>query len=71
MKILFKSLFSLIIISAVHCEKPLSASELLDIKDQIKIVDFRGQDAHDLDGFIEKSLPIPDQMDDKTENILR
>lgn len=55
----------------MHCEKPLSASELLDIKDQIKIVDFRGQDAHDLDGFIEKSLPIPDQMDDKTENILR
>lgn len=66
-----ESLFILFLIGLANSEIILSASDLMDIRDQVEVVDFRGEEAHDLDGFIQGSLAVPDTMDEKTEDNLR
>ena len=67
-------LFILLFIEATYCQNlgpSISASELFEVKKEIKIVDFRGEDARDLDGYIEDSIVIPDEKNEETENKIR
>ena len=41
---------------------PISPEELLEIQQIIRIVDFRGDKAQDLDGFIEGSILVPNPI---------
>ena len=41
---------------------PISPEELLEIQQTIRIVDFRGDKAQDLDGFIEGSILVPNPI---------
>ena len=53
--------------------QPISASELVKMTKtaEISIVDFRGEAARDLDGFIEGSIYIPDEMTNDVESEIR
>lgn len=55
----------------VKSEIILSANDLMEIRDQVEIVDFRGENAHDLDGFIQGSIALPDILDEKSLENLR
>ena len=57
--------------SADEFGQNLSAEDLLELKEDVVIVDFRGEEAHDLDGLIMGSIPVPDTIDENTENKLR
>ena len=49
---------------------PISPEELLEIQQNIKIVDFRGDKAQELDGFIEGSILVPNPITDEIEQKL-
>ena len=49
---------------------PISPEELLEIQQNIQIVDFRGDKAQELDGFIEGSILVPNQSTDEIEQKL-
>lgn len=57
--------------SLANVKNTITADELMISIDSVKIVDFRGQDAHELDGFIPRSLLFPDVIDKVTENKIR
>ena len=57
--------------SLANEKNTITADELMSTIDSVKIVDFRGKDAHELDGFIPQSLLIPDVIDKVTENRIR
>ena len=52
-------------------EEVLNVNQLLSVIDEVKLLDFRKEYSHELDGFIPGSLLIPDVIDKATENKLR
>ena len=65
--------FTLFIVQYVFAERPISASEVKKLIEEegVKIVDLRGEDARDLDGFIEGSLNVPDNATQESTNELK
>ena len=68
--LIFSSLF---IVQNVFAERPISASEVKKLIEQegAKIIDLRGEDARDLDGFIEDSVNVPDTATQESTNELK
>jgi len=73
---MLKNLFIVVIfVCASYAEDttgvPISAEILVQIQNNVHIVDFRGDEARDLDGFIEGSVAIPVEMTDEIKQTLQ
>ena len=50
---------------------PIRAQVLVQLQNNVHIVDLRGEEARELDGFIEGSIVVPDQITNEIEQRLK
>ena len=65
------SLVFILLFIYVASGEGLTPQDLMKLRNQVKIVDFRGEQAHDLFGYIEGSIPVPSAMDEAVSEELR